>query len=336
MKLTRFVLGACAALACLPASALAQTPADPDSYLSPILLNDGDFTHPKPIPDGSVPGYTVDTTMYGVQSDVFNPPGSGGPPEPTSCGTTDYGKTVWSVFYADRWGRAAIKAVGGFDPVIAIIPFNDPATDATPHISKGLCVDRLIGLSEDFGDSPPAVAPGWYAIQMGGSGNAGGTLQGTLEFLHPARLTPASASLSYQNATSKGAKVSVKATAPKGAKISFKCVKVSCGKLPRSQTIKKPAGPALARPLGTVSLRGAAAGRVLPRAAAKSDPPVFEARSYIKNKFLKRGTRLEVRITAPGYVGTYVSWTVGSGKVSSPNRGCLNPGASKPARRCNG
>jgi hypothetical protein len=332
MTLKNLLLVACGLAVALPSSALAQSAANGDSYLQPILLNGGTFSDPQPIPNGSVPGFQVDTTAYGVQTDLFSPPGSGGPAEPTSCGNSTYGKTAWSVFYAHRFGRADVKAAGAFDEVIAIVPFRDPATDATPLIDSGICVDRIAGINEDFGNDPPAVAPGWYAIQMGGAGDVGGTLQGTLEFLPPARLT-GDAVLSW-NGGAGGAIVGVKATAPKGARISFKCVKKGCGKLPRTTTIRKASGDSLARPIGDVTPRSVRAQQL--REISETDPEVVAARSFIKNKFLKNGTRFEVRITAAGYIGNYFSWDVKNGKVGTKTRRCLNPGSSRPARRCTG
>jgi hypothetical protein len=332
MTLKRLLFAACAAFALVPSTALAQGAGAGDSYLQPIFLNNGTFSNPQPIASGSVPGFQVDTSTYGEQGDLFNPPGSGGPPEPLQCGSTQYGKTAWSVFYADRFGRADVKAAGGFDEVIGIIPFEDPNTNPTPIVDGGICVDRIAGINEDFGNDPPSVAPGWYAIQMGGAGGAGGVLQGTLEFLPPARLT-GDAVLSW-NGRSGGATADVKATAPKGAQIAFKCVKKSCGKLPRAQTIKKTVGDTLAKPLGDVTPRTAPSREL--RRVSNNDPAIVAARSFIRNKFLKNGTRFEVRITAPGFIGNYFSWDVKGGKVGTKTRRCMNPSSTKPARRCNG
>lgn len=332
MTLKRSLLAACVALALAPSSALAQSDAPGDSYLRPILLNDGGFANPQPIPNGSVPGFQIDTSAYGEQGDLFAPPGSGGPREPLQCGNTQYGKTVWAVFNAHRYGRADVKAAGAFDEVIAIVPFRSPTGDPTPIIDAGICVDRIAGINEDFGNNPPSVAPGWYAIQMGGAGGSGGILQGSLEFLAPERLRGDSV-LSW-NGGSGGATVAVKATAPKGARISFRCVKKSCGRLPRTQTVRKTVGDTLSKPLGDVTPREAPSREF--RRVSENDPAIVAARSYIKSKFLKNGTRFEVRITAPGFIGNYFSWDVKGGKVGTKTRRCMNPGSTRPARRCNG
>ena len=332
MTLKRFLIAACLTLAAAPSAAFAQSEQSGDTYLRPILLNDGSFSDPQPVPEGSVPGFQVDTSSYGVQEDLFAPPSSGGPPEPNQCGNTPYGKTVWSVFYAHRYGRMDVKAAGAFDEVIAIVPFNDPNSDPTPDVNGGVCVDRIAGINEDFGNNPPSVSPGWYAIQMGGAGDVGGILQGSLEFLPPERLT-GDAVLSW-NSGSGGARVSLKATAPKGARISFKCVKKRCGRLPRAQTIRKTVGDSLTKPLSDVTPRTAPSREF--RRVDESDPAIVAARSFIRNKFLKNGTRIEVRITAAGYIGNYFSWSVKGGKVGTKTRRCMNPNSSRPARRCSG
>lgn len=334
MSLKRFLIATCATLALAPSTAFAQSDQTGDSYLRPVLLNEGSFSNPQPLPEGSVPGYQVDTTSYGLQDDVFSPPGSGGPAEPRQCGNSPYGKTVWSVFYAHRYGRMDVKAAGSFDEVIAIIPFESPTENATPIIDGGVCVDRIAGINEDFGNNPPSVSPGWYAIQMGGAGDTGGVLQGTLEFLPPQRLA-GDAVWSWQG-NPRGARGVVKATAPKGvgARIAFRCVKKRCGKLPRAQAIRKTVGDTLNKPLGDVTPREAPS-RVL-REVSDSDPAIRAARSYLRGKQIPNGARLEVRITAPGYIGNYFSWDVKGGRAGTKVRKCMNPGSTRPQRRCNG
>ena len=49
---------------------------------------------------------------------------------------------------------------------------------------------------------------------------------------------------------------------------------------------------------------------------------------------LKPGAVIEIRITAPGWIGKVVRYTVRSGKLPKATTLCLAPGASKPARRC--
>ena len=326
-------LAACLLAVAFPSSALAQGGTDGDNYLQPLLFNDGSLASPRPMADGDVRGFTIpDTNPYTLQGDMFNPPASGGPPEPNQCGSTVYDKTVWSMFYAHRWGRADIKAAGGSDPVIGLVPFRSP-NEPMPILRAGRCVDRLTGITDDFGSNPPIVFPGWWAVQFGESGGAGGRLQGTLEFLRPARL-PGDAILSWQGRRG-GAKVDLKATAPKGARISFKCVRKKCGRLPKPRTVKKFVADSLLRPVRGDLMPREAPSRQL-RKVSEDDPAIQAARSYIKNKKLKNGTRIEVRITAFGYIGNYFSWTVKNGAVGTKTKRCMEPESSRPKRRCGG
>jgi hypothetical protein len=93
-------------------------------------------------------------------------------------------------------------------------------------------------------------------------------------------------------------------------------------------------GDTLAKPLGDVTPRTAPSREL--RRVSNNDPAIVAARSFIRNKFLKNGTRFEVRITAPGFIGNYFSWDVKGGKVGTKTRRCMNPSSTKPARRCNG
>jgi hypothetical protein len=333
MTLKRLLpLATCLLAVAFPSAALAQSDQPGDSYLRPILLNGGDFDNPQPIGRGDIPGFgPLDTSTYGLQADLFSPPVSGGPQEPAGCGNTPYGNTVWAVFRAHRYGRADVTAAGSYDQVIGIVPFRSPS-DPTPLISAGICVDRIRGIDEGFGNNPPHVAPGWYALQFGAAGGGGGILQGKLEFLPPQRVR-GDAVLSW-NGRSGGAQIGLKATGQKGARVSFKCAKKRCGKLPRARTFRKFTGDSLTRPIGDVLPR-TAEGRVL-REVADDDPAISAARSFIKRKFLKNGTRFEVRITYPGRIGSYFGWTVKKGAVGTKVKRCMEPGSSKPRRRCDG
>src|SRR4051794_25150262 len=180
----------CAALtmcAAFPAGAAAQTPVPPtqgDNYLQPLFLNDTSqvFPYNDPI------GFTADTTNYTTQSDLFTPGGSGGgPAEITRCGSSSFGNTIWAVFYAHHWGTMHIDTAGGFDSVIAVIPFRDPS-HPTPLYNFASCVDRLSGLAES--DSEVVFPGSWWAVDVGGTGSpAGGTLQEKYELKKPTQVS---------------------------------------------------------------------------------------------------------------------------------------------------
>src|SRR5436309_14776081 len=174
MNLKRALALLIAVAALAPATAAAdQVPAGAgDNYLQPIFLNDAQ----NPLPVATPVGFQADTTNYTTQPDMFNPPSSGGPPEPLQCASSNYSHTIWSVFYSNRYGLAKISTAGNFDSVIAVIPFGDPSTDTRPDIAHGQCIDNLSGFEEDL--QGIVVPHQWYAIQVGGTGaTQGGSVQ---------------------------------------------------------------------------------------------------------------------------------------------------------------
>ena len=142
MSPKRVLLAALIALAALPATAAAQTPITPpegDNYLMSIFLNDASAPFPK-----DEIGFVADTSTYTTQPDMYNPPGSGGPPEPANCGSP-YGKTIWSVFYSNRYGTMDVSTAGPFDSVIAVVPWGTPGGFVVLivlHLAVGLAVGR--------------------------------------------------------------------------------------------------------------------------------------------------------------------------------------------------
>src|SRR5262245_61966187 len=127
MTSKRAIVIALIAAAALPASASAReliTPPDADNYLNPVFIKGG-----TGMKAGDNLGIQADTTAYTTQDDMYNPPGSGGPPEPTFCEgyNTRYGNTIWSIFRASQYGVISIDAVSGtFDEVIRVVPFHNP------------------------------------------------------------------------------------------------------------------------------------------------------------------------------------------------------------------
>jgi hypothetical protein len=346
------LIAALAALLAVPGSALAQDPAN-DHYLGPFLMNDGSFDNPAPFPERpTIPGFTVDTTNATTQADLFNPPGSGGPVEPTQCGPSPYGKTHWSVFWAHRYGRMEVSTGGAFDAVIAVIPFNDPSTDPTPRPDLGLCVDRLSGFTEDFGNSPPIIVRGgWYAVQVGGyqdpaTGAVGaGPVETKFEFFPPARIS--GDAILRGGGASGGIRVSeLEVTAARGSRIracagGCKSVAAKAG----SRTLLGPIGkvspadePVNARMKGAGA--GAPKGAPLAQvaAAAKAGPLARTARTrtFFRGKRVSAGRTIKVYITRPGYIGRYFSWKVRSGGVGNKVQRCLEPFSNRPRTRCDG
>ncbi len=346
MTFKRALAIALTAAAALPASAAAQaqiTPPDGDNYLGPVALSD--FQNPGKFPTTEV-GFVADTTNYTTQADMFNPPGSGGPPEPVNCGSP-YSNTIWSVFHADRFGVMHISTAGPFDSVIGFVPFKSPTTDPTPDINHGICIDRLSGFEEDLS---AFVSPGhWYAVQVGGTGAvAGGQLQVKFDYQKPPTVN-ADAVLTWKT-NSKGAKVvKLVVSATKGSKVSISCTHHGCS-APRAFTVKKTAafkpigvvGPVAKAPAGLVMTPAGSSDGVAP-VGTVARPARFQAKAQVhaaknftllKGKILKAGSNLIIRVTAPGYIGKYFSYPVTKRGVSAKTISCTNPSSSKPHKKC--
>lgn len=105
----------------------------------------------------------VNTSQATVQGDVFNPPASGGPPEPTTCDGVSYGKTVWFDFYPDVQGRVSLSA-SGFNNVIRVVPFNRKTL--MPNFPASLCVNESSGATENF--LVDVQGRRSYTVQVGG------------------------------------------------------------------------------------------------------------------------------------------------------------------------
>jgi len=349
MTFKRAFVIALTAAAALPASAAAQaqiTPPAGDNYLQPLFMNNGTFDHPQPFAREEI-GFVADTTNYTTQSDMFNPPGSGGPSEPTNCGSP-YANTVWSVFYADRYGLMKISTAGPFDGVIGFVPFKSPTTNPAPNIDQGVCIDRLSGFEEEL---QAFVKPKhWYAVQVGGTGTpAGGQVQVKFDYQKPPTLN-ADAVLTWKsNAAGKVTVVKLVVSAPKGAKVSVSCTHHGCA-APRAFTVKKTAafrpiaavGPVAKAPDGVSMTAASGSGSVsaIPAsdgaATFKAGPQAHAAKKFtlLKGKGLKGGSSLIIRVSKSGYIGKYFKYPVTKKGVSSKTISCTNPGSSTPRKKC--
>ena len=315
MTLKRTLLSALIALAALPASASAQaviTPPSGDAYLDSLIVSS-----PKnPLTLNTPVGFIADTTNYTTQSDLANPPSSGGPPEPNQCGNTVYGKTIWSAVYFKHYGRLKITTSGPFDSVIGAVPFKS-LSNALPDIRHGLCYDGLAGFDENasFLVSPKQ----WWAIQVGGAGPSGGQVQVKFELNKPPAVG-GQAFLFWKTGPLRLTDMYVKSV-PKGQKITLSCTKHACNKKTISVRSKRAAK---------------SAGKRLAKAVARS---VHEAKakvSVLKNRKVKAGAKVELRLTRPGYIGKYYVWKVSSNGISAAKTACMNPNSTTPRKKCNG
>jgi hypothetical protein len=297
MRTTALLSGAIVLAALAPAAANAQSDAPGDSYLNAFRLNPGTDAKPQPIPATGA-SFTADTTAYGVQADVYNPPRLGGTAEPNRCAETPYGRTAWAWLYTKRWAQADVRADGVFDSVLVVMPFTSPRT---PRLSVrgGVCVNRLTTGQEDFGADRPILAPGWYAVQVGGVADAGGQIGVSVVLREPPRVT-AQVQVSAKRRPGGAAAVDMRVNAPKGARLAFDCARRDC-RLPAERTVTRTG-----------------------------------LRSYLHGRVVPNGGRLELRVTRPGHIGAYFAWDVRNGRLGRVLTRCLEPSSTRPRTRCNG
>jgi hypothetical protein len=289
------LLVALAALLALPAAATAKSGAPGDSYLNAFRLNPGPRDNPQPIPAAGA-SFSANTSSYGIEGDT------GGVREPNRCSPTLYGKTAWAWLRTRKWGQADVRAAAAFDPVLAVMPFTSPNR---PELSpqSGACVNRSTTGNEDFGDDRPILAPGWYAIQVGGAENAagqpaGGTVQVVAKLSEPPRITARVRTSSRRRG--RAAAVSLRARAPRGSRVSFACRRKKC-RLPGRRTVEQS---------GT--------------------------RRYLRGRSVPNGARLELRITRPGHIGAYFAWDIRRGRLGRVRQRCMEPASPRPRARCDG
>jgi hypothetical protein len=328
MRITRLLVGALAALMLLlPASALGQAPAG-DNYLAPIFI----ANEQQPLPlTPSVLGYEVDTTNATVDD---GQPIFGGGPEYNACTigtrTSNYGKTVWSVFYVDRYGRLDVTATG-FDAVIGLARFNSPNDPAPTAVD---CSDRLAGKIESFPrDNLPTVRKGgWYALQVGGYFDpntaqfASGPLQVNVELLPPEQII-ADAGITWVPYRGGVTIKQIRVEGPQGSQARINCRGKSCG----SQTVNNPKAVGVFKEPALKADADAASTIKKPKAGKKPEVTVL-TKNVFKNKKVKNGSRLLVIVRADNQIGQAFYWDVKKNAAGSKQIGCLEPGSSTPRR----
>jgi len=294
----------------------AAAPPDNDDYRSSAPLNSRgsrlDRTHTLVDP-------ARDTTGATVQSDIFSPPESGGPPEITSfaqcrntTGATSYGHTVWYRFYPDVSGLVRLHA-SGYDAVISLFEFNQQTLQ--PDYTHRQCINMFNSSDEEL--FATVRGKHGYTVQIGGAGDASGILAFRFDFLAdtdldgvldsndqcpklyartksgcPPRL---SADVTLRaTPTSNGIQlIAVDVSAPRGSRVQVTCP--GCGKQVKT-----------ARTVHFPGLRGTQ---------------------------LRAGSKLKVYVTKPGAIGTYIQYKILAGNFVKTKR-CLNPGSKTPRTRC--
>jgi hypothetical protein len=304
-------VAAALAVSCATA-AVAQTPAAPenDQYLAALALNE----QGTKLERTRTQKHETDTTSATVQPDLLNPPESGGPAEPTLCRSASVGKTVWYRFYPDIRGFMRVRA-SGYDTFIAAMPFN-PRT-LLPNVARRLCFNQSSSTTEEaFIEVPKG---GKFMIQVGGVGESSGSLEALFDFLAdvdgdqvldeadrcrklpgpapggcPPRLDADATLRALPTATGIQV-VSLAVEAPRRSRVAVSCSRGCAREVKRARS--------------TVSF------------------------SRIQGSDLSAGSRIVIRVTRRGAIGSYIAFRIQRGNFKRVER-CLNPGSQRPRARC--
>jgi hypothetical protein len=307
----REAVGVAAALLALPAGAYAQSPPENDNYLQSFGLN----TPGSRLERTDTLRATADTTNATVQADVFNPPQSGGPAEPTTCQGTSYGKTVWYDFYPDVNGVVQLRA-SGYDTTLAVVPFD--RSTGRPNFARTQCVDQSTSTTEVF--LVEVRGRDAYTVQIGGAGGIGGPLEFLFDFL---------ADTDGDGVVDQGDDCRLLA----GPRSNDGC--------PREQRFNatlRARGTATGIEIETLTVTTGRGSRVVVSCSSGCRRQVKRARSTVRfpalrGVVLRAGTRLEVRVTRRGFFGHVKRFTILRGNIKSIER-CTYPGSRRLRRKC--
>jgi hypothetical protein len=290
----------------------------------------------------SLPG-TEDTTAATTQTDLFNPdehglPLFGGGAEPLTCAGFSYGRTVWYDLAPDVPIEVQLVATG-FPTAIAIYRWD---VDTTQLIrSSEFC--RVTSQSTNTSIPPIELQAGkHYTVQIGGLLGSSGFASGMLGFSvdafpdHDGDLVldgndncpflpgvarfggcpPTLSPRPNYSYTGVGSSVRLNAltvgTIPAGARVRVRCRACRFSEVLRAGA--HATSVAVGQIAGRVLSPGAKLEIWVTRAPAKGDGP---------NSIYKYGA-----------IGSYISYTVGSGAIGSRVIRCLLPGSLTPRRRC--
>jgi hypothetical protein len=303
------LLAMCVALLALPAAASAQAPVN-DNYLDSKPLN--------------VPGSRLNrtdslvdrqnTSQASVQADVFNPPGSGAPAEPTMCSGASYGKTIWYDFYPDITGRVGIRT-SGFDSVIRVVPFNGKT--GAPNFPASQCVNDSSGTTEAF--ELYVLKGRSYTVQIGGVNGAGGTLESEFQF---AADPDVDGVLGREDDCPR-----LKGPARRDGCPLRLSIDTTLRALPTANGIELDGVRVSNNRTARVQLRCRACGKQVRRGRSVSFPG-------LRGHQLPAGGKLEIRVTRRGAIGAYIAYTIQRGNFKKGPERCMNPGSRKPRRKC--
>ena len=155
---------------------MAQAPAAPlnDNYLQSLRLNEPG----KRLERTDTLRDIRDTTNASVQGDLFSPPQSGGPPSRPSARAPATARPSGTTSTRTSTAWPGIRT-NGFDTSVSVMPFN--RTTGVPNLDRRLCFNESTSTSEEV--FVEVRRGGSYTIQIGGVGNAAGSLEFLFDFL---------------------------------------------------------------------------------------------------------------------------------------------------------
>lgn len=298
----------------LPGAALAVAPVN-DDYLKSTPINRPDTRVPREDVKTS-----VDTTEATTQPDLFLPgtAAGGGGPENTTCQGRAFGKTVWYDLHPDVDGALEVQT-GGFNVAINLYEFDNRSA----KILRAVDCSSATG-TQDFIPGTRLKAKRHYTIQIGGldegAGPLGGVLGISFQFFADRDdddvFDPLDACPDLPGVRAAGGCPPELRSTPK-----LTATPTATGIIVRKLSVSAPKGAKV-----EVRCRRRCSGHQVRTAGVVSFP-------LLRGRALPAGAAIEIFVTKPKAIGTYVRYEVVRGNFKRVDR-CLRPGSHTPRKKC--
>ncbi len=215
-------------------------PAPPvnDNYLAGLNLNEPSSAHHRGTPLNRTETLRDErnTAAATVQSDIFNPPSSGGPAELTGCNGVSEGKTIWYNFFPNASGLVRIRTSAAFGTVMAVMPY-DPKTLLPDNNQRKCAVNQPTAAGELFAHVQAGKS---YTIQIGGVESAGGNVEFLFDYVVPPKRLQAEATLTAQPLAGGVQVVNLAVSAPRHARVEVRCTRGCRPQAATARTVRFP------------------------------------------------------------------------------------------------
>lgn len=194
-----------------------------DSYLAGLNLNEPSTPHHPGTPLNRTETLRDErnTAAATVQSDIFNPPSSGGPAELTGCNGVSEGKTIWYNFFPNANGLVRVRTSAAFGTVMAVMPYN-PKTLLPDGGQRKCAVNQPTSAGELFASVQAGKS---YTLQIGGVESAGGKVEFLFDYVVAPKRLQAEATLTAQPLGGGVQVVSLAVSAPRHARVEVRCTR---------------------------------------------------------------------------------------------------------------